>query len=140
MSTKKIVLIIVGIIAVLALIVALVVGGIAWFAFHTIGTSQAADTARTFLRDNKVLKQDIGEVKDFGSIVSGNINVQNTDGEATLNLKVYGEKAMVHATVSLSYRNNRSWRVTGASYERDGQTIDLVQGYGPESTPTPPKN
>jgi hypothetical protein len=140
MSAKKIILIIVGVFAVLALIVALVAGGIAWFAFHTIATSEAADTSRAFLRDNKVLKQDIGEVKDFGSIVTGNVNVQNTDGEATLNLKVYGEKATVNATVSLSYRNNRSWRVTGASYERNGQTIDLVQGYGPESTPTPPAN
>jgi hypothetical protein len=140
MSTKKIVLIIVGVFAVLALIVALVFGGIAWFAFHTIANSEAAETARTFLRNNEVLKRDIGEVKDFGSIVTGNVNVQNTDGEATLNLKVYGEKATVNATVNLSYRNNRSWRVTGASYEHDGHTIDLVQGYGPESTPTPPRN
>lgn len=134
MSTKKIVLIIAGIVAVLALIVALFVGGIAWFVFHTIGTSEAAETARTYLRSNQVLKQDIGEVKDFGSIVTGNINSQNGDGEATLYLKVIGEKRTVNARVDLSYRNNRSWRVTGASYERDGQTIELIQGY---STPTP---
>ena len=137
MSTKKIILIIAGVLAVLGLIVALFVGGIAWFAFHTIANSEAADTARTFLRNNEILKQDIGEVKDFGSFVTGNINVQNTDGEASLHLKVYGEKRTVNARVDLSYRNNRSWRVTGASYDRDGQTIDLVQGYGPTSTPPP---
>jgi hypothetical protein len=137
MSTKKIILIIAGILAVLGLIVALFVGGIAWFAFHTIAKSEAADTARTFLRNSETLKQDIGEVKDFGSFVTGNINVQNTDGEATLHLKVLGEKRTVNARVDLSYRNNRSWRVTGASYDRDGQTIDLVQGYGPTPTPTP---
>jgi hypothetical protein len=140
MSTKKIILIIAGILAVLGLIVALFVGSIVWFAFHTIAKSEAADTARTFLRNNEILKQDIGEVKDFGSFVTGNINVQNTDGEATLHLKVIGEKREVNARVDLSYRNNRSWRVTGASYERDGQTIDLVQGYGPSPTPTPPPN
>lgn len=140
MSTKKIVLIILGIFAVLALIVALVAGGIVWFAFHTIGNSEAAETARTFLRHNEILKRDIGEVKDFGSFVTGNINVQNTDGEATLHLKVIGEKRTVNATVDLSYRNNRSWRVTGATYERDGQTVDLVQGYGPPTTGTPPSN
>jgi len=140
MSTKKIVLIIVGVVAVLGLIVALFVGGIAWFTFHTIGNSEAAETARTFLRNNETLKRDIGEVKDFGSFISGNINVQNTDGEATLHLKVYGEKSTVNATVDLSYRSNRSWRVTGASYDRDGQTIDLVQGYGPSPTGTPPSN
>jgi hypothetical protein len=140
MSTKKIILIIAGILAVLGLIVALFVGGIFWFVFHTIGTSEAAETARTFLRQNEILKSDIGEVKDFGSFVTGNVNVQNTDGEATLNLKVIGEKRDVNATVNLSYRNNRSWRVTGATYDRDGQTVDLLRGYEPAATPTPPAN
>ena len=140
MSTKKIVLIIAGVLAVLGLIVILFVGGIAWFTFHTIGNSEAAEAARTFLRNNEILKRDIGEVKDFGSLISGNINVQNTDGEATLHLKVYGEKRTVNARVDLSYRNNRSWRVTGASYDKDGETIDLVQGYGPSPTATPPSN
>src|SRR6266436_3493127 len=123
MSTKKLILIIAGILAVLGLIVALFVGGVVWFAFHTIAKSEAADTARTFLRNNEILKQDIGEVKDFSSFVTGSVNVQNTDGEATLHLKVNGEKRSVNATVELSYRNNRSWRVTGATYERDGQNI-----------------
>lgn len=140
MSTKKILLIIGGVVVVLGLIVALFVGGIVWFALHTIGNSEAAETARTYLRNNQVLKQDIGEVKDFGSIVTGNINTQNSDGEATLYLKVIGEKRNVNARVDLSYRSNRSWRVTGASYERDGQTIDLMQGYGPPTSPTPPAN
>lgn len=140
MSTKKILLIIAGVVVVLGLIVALFVGGIVWFALHTIGNSEAAETARTYLRNNQVLQQDIGEVKDFGSIVTGNINTQNSDGEATLYLKVIGEKRNVNARVDLSYRSNRSWRVTGASYERDGQTIDLMQGYGPPTSPTPPAN
>lgn len=138
MSTKKIVLIIVGIFAGLALIVALFVGAIAWFTFHTIGNSEAAEVARTYLRNNEMLKRDIGEVKDFGSLVTGSINVENTDGEATLRLKVIGEKRSVDARVDLSYRNNRSWRVTGASYDRDGQTIDLMQVYGPEPPPGQP--
>jgi glutamate/tyrosine decarboxylase-like PLP-dependent enzyme len=129
MSTKKIILIIAGILGVLLLVVALFVGVITWFVFHTIGTSEAAETARTYLRNNEVLKQDIGEVKDFGSFVTGNINVQNSDGEATLHIKVIGEKRTVNATVDLSYRSNRNWRVTGARYERDGQTIDLMKPY-----------
>jgi hypothetical protein len=140
MNTKKLVLIIVGIVAALGLIVALFVGGIVLFAFHTMSNSEAAETARTFLRNNETLKLDIGEVKDFGTFVTGNVNVQNTDGEATLALKVIGEKSTVYATVNLSYRNNRSWRVTGATYEKDGHTIDLLQGYGPPPTPTPPEN
>ena len=74
-------------------------------------------------------------MKDFGSFITGNINVSNGDGGATLYLKVIGEKRSVNARVDLSYRENRAWRVTGASYNRDGQTIDLMQGYG---EPTPP--
>ena len=136
MSTKKIILIILGIFAVLCLIVALFVGGIAWFVFHTIGSSEAADTARTYLRNNEKLKQDIGEVKDFGSLVTGNINVSNGDGVATLYIKVIGEKRNVNARVDLSYRSNRNWRVTGASYDRDGQTIELLQPYD-QPSPSP---
>jgi hypothetical protein len=134
MSTKKILLIIGGVVGVLGLIVVLVAGGIVWFALHTIGNSEAADTARTYLRSNQVLKQDIGEVKDFGSIVTGNVNTQSGDGEATLYLKTIGEKHTVKVRVDLSYRNNRSWRVTGATYDRDGNTVDLMGGY---ASPTP---
>ena len=135
MSTKKIILIIAGILGVLALVVALFVGGIFWFVFHTIGNSEAAEASRTYLRNNAVLKQDIGEVKDFGSFVTGNVNVSNGDGEATLYLKVIGEKREVNARVDLSYRSNQNWRVTGASYDRDGRTIDLMKPY--EQSPPP---
>jgi glutamate/tyrosine decarboxylase-like PLP-dependent enzyme len=137
MSTKKIVLIIVGIMAVLGLIVALFVGGISFFVFRTIGHSEAADTARAYLRNNEKLKQDIGEVNDFGSIVSGNINVRNGDGVASLYLKVYGANKTVNARVDLQYRNNRNWRVTDASYESDGKTIELMQPYEPAPLPSP---
>ena len=137
MSTKKIVLIVVGIVAVLGLIVALFVGGITFFVFRTIGHSEAADTARAYLRSNEKLKQDIGEVNDFSSIVTGNINVRNGDGVATLYLKVYGERKTVNARVDLAYRNNRSWRVTDASYESEGKTIELMQAYEPTPLPSP---
>lgn len=135
MSTKKIIAIILGVVAVLGLIVALFVGAIFWFVFHTIGSSEAADTARTYLRSNEKLKQDVGEVKDFGSLITGNINVNSGDGVATLYIKVIGEKRTVNARVDLTYRSNRNWRVTEASYDRDGQTIDLMKPY--ESGPTP---
>lgn len=137
MTTKKIVLIVVGIFAVLALLVVLFVAGIGFFVFSAIGNSDAADAARTYLRSNEILKRDIGEVKDFGSFVTGNINVQNQNGEASLSLKVYGERKTVNATVDLSYRNNRNWRVTGANYDSDGRTISLMSPYdvAPEASP-----
>ena len=137
MSTTKIVAIVLGIVAVLGLIVALFVGGILWFTFRTIGNSQAADKARDYLRTNQKLKADIGEVKDFGSLVTGSINVKNQNGDATLSLKVYGERKTVNATVDLMYRNNRDWRVIGAQYVSDGRTIDLMSAYNSEPEPSP---
>ena len=142
MTTKKIVLIVAGIVGVMALLVALFVAGIGWFVFSTIRNSEAAETARNYLRTNETLKRDIGEVKDFGSFVTGQINRQNTSGEATLNFKVIGEKKTVNATVDLSFRGgNRNWRVTGASYERDGQRIFLMAPYDdlPSEASTPEK-
>ena len=138
MTTKKIVLIVAGIVVVLGLLVVLFAAGIGWFVFSTIGNSKAAETARTYLKTNATLKKDIGEVKEFGWFVTGNINTKNQDGEASLKLKVYGERKTVNATVDLSYRDNRDWRVTGASYESDGRRIFLMAPYDmapPEASP-----
>lgn len=138
MSTKKIVLIILSILGVLGLLVVLFVVGIGWFVFSTMNNSEAAEAARMYLRTNETLKQDIGEVKDFGSFPTGNINVQNQNGEATLNLKVYGERKTVNATVSLAYRSNQNWRVTEAWYDNDGRKVFLKAPYDmplPSATP-----
>ena len=137
MSTKKILLIIGGIVLALGLIVVLVVVGISYFVFRTINESPAAETARTYLRNNDQLKQEIGEVKDFGWFVTGNVNISNGDGVATLYLKAIGEKGEANTRVDLGYRNNRDWRVTGASYTRDGKTVDLMQAYGPPTSNSP---
>lgn len=130
MTTKKIVLIIGGVVAVLGFLVVLFVGGIVWVAFSTIGKSEAAQTAKTFLQKNERLKSDIGEVRDFGFWVTGNINSHNSDGEATLNLKVIGAQKTVPASVNLTYRGGRDWVVVKASYRNDAnQTVELLNPY-----------
>lgn len=130
MTTKKIIIVVVSIVVALGLIVAIFVGGIVGIALYKIGTSEAAETARTFLRSNERLKQDIGEVKDFGSIVTGNVDIKNRDGNATINLKVIGERKEVNASVDLAYRDGQPWRVIGASYKNDaGETIELFNPY-----------
>ena len=130
MTTKKIVILVVSIVLGLGLIVAIFVGAIIGIALYTIGNSEAGETARTFLRNNEKLKQDIGEVKDFGSFVTGNVNIQNNDGNATINLKVYGERKTVNASVDLIYRSGRPWRVVAASYQNDsGETVQLLDPY-----------
>ena len=129
MTTKKILLIVGGVVVVLGLVVALFVGGIVGVALYQVSNSEAADTAKNFLRTNEKLKKDIGEVKDFGSIITGSVNVSDGNGQATLNLKVIADET-VNASVNLVYVNRGDWRVSAASYvNKDGQTIDLLDPY-----------
>jgi hypothetical protein len=130
MTTKKIIIIVVAVAVVLGLIVVVFVGGIVGFAFYQISNGEAGTTAKAFLKSNERLKHDIGEVKDFGSFVTGDVHVSNGDGTARLNLKVIGERKTVNASVELMYRNGRQWRVIAASYKNEaGETVDLLNPY-----------
>ena len=130
MTTKKIVLIVGGVVVVLGFLVACFVGAIVGFALYSVGNSEAAARAKDFLRTNEKLKTDIGEVTDFGTIVSGNVNLHNGNGEAQLNLKVIGARETVNATVDLVLVQGSVWRVSSASYvNASGQTIDLLDPY-----------
>lgn len=129
MSTKKLLVIIGAIAVAIGLVIVVFVGGIIGFALYSVGNSEAATVAKNFLRQNDRLKRDIGEVKDFGSIVTGNINIDNAGGSATLNLKVIGENKTVNSSVQLLLQRGE-WHVTGATYTNDaGETIDLLQIY-----------
>ena len=126
MTTKKILLIVGGVVIAMGLVVAVFVGAIVGFALYQVGNSEAAARAKDFLRTSEKLKQDIGDVTDFGSIVTGSMNMTNGNGEAMLNLKVIGAKETVNASVHLVYVNGGEWRVSAANYvNKDGQTIDL---------------
>ena len=130
MTTKKIIIIVVAVSLVMGLLVVVFAGGIVGFAFYSIGHSEAAITAKDFLKNNQKLKEDIGEIKDFGSFVTGNINVHNDNGDATLNIKVIGERKTVNASVDMVYRSGRPWRVSSATYVNDaGQTVNLLNPY-----------
>ncbi|MGH9945384.1 MAG: cytochrome c oxidase assembly factor Coa1 family protein, partial [Pyrinomonadaceae bacterium] len=130
MTKRNIVLLILGLLAGLALVVVLFVAAITGFVFYTIGNSEAAEAARTFLRDNERLKSDIGEVRDFGSFVTGNINTGGGDGVAAVKLKVIGARRTVNATVNLAFTNSQQWRVTGGTYVNEtGKTVELFGSY-----------
>jgi hypothetical protein len=130
MTTKRLMLIVGGVVIAIGLLIVVFVGGIVGFALYTVGNSDAAMTAKEFLRSNERLKDDIGEVRDFGTFVSGSVNIHNSNGTATLSLKVIGERRSVNASVDLVYRDGRQWRVTAASYRNEaGQTVDLLNAY-----------
>src|SRR6266567_1240271 len=123
MTTKKMVIIVAVVVISIGLLITIFVAGIVGVVFYSIHNSEAAFAARDFLRNNDRLKQDIGDVKEFSRFVTGNINVSNGDGTATLNLKVIGERKTVNASVELIYRNGRQWRVIAASYKNEaGET------------------
>lgn len=129
MTTRKILLIFAGVVVTVGVLVLVFVGGIVGFAIYQVGNSEAAAEAKQFLRNSDTLKQDIGEVKDFGSFVTGSINVQNDNGTATLHFKVIGALKEVNASVDLTYLQGR-WRVTSASYTNDhDQTVNLLDPY-----------
>jgi Cytochrome oxidase complex assembly protein 1 len=130
MTTKKILLIVGGVVVVLGFLVVCFVGVIIGVALYSVGNSEAAARARDFLRSNEKLKTEIGEVRDFGSIITGSVNFRNESGEATLHLKVIGERKTVNATVDLVLVKGSAWRVSSASYVNEsGQTIDLLNPY-----------
>ena len=129
MTTKKIFLIIGGVVVVLAFLVVCFVGAIVGFALYSVNKSEAASRARDFLRDNEKLRSDIGTVKDFGSIITANVKFHDDTSAPTLHLKVIGERKTVNATVELLLRN-REWSVTRAYYvDSSGQTINLLDPY-----------
>lgn len=140
MSNRKIVLIIIGILATITVVILIFVGGIIGVALYAVGNSEAAETSRSFLRNNEKLRADIGEVKDFGSLVTGSVNISNDTGQATINLKVVGERQTVNATVNLLLTHGRDWRVLSASYVNGaGQTIPLQDPYDSKELTSPPQ-
>jgi autotransporter translocation and assembly factor TamB len=129
MTTKKILLIIGGVVVALGFLVISFVGAIVGIGLYSINHSEAAARSRDFLRRNEKLQADIGPVKDFGSIVTGNISFHNGTGSATLHLKVIGEQKTVDATVDLAFSNS-TWNVIEANYINPaGQTVSLLDPY-----------
>ncbi len=130
MTTKKTVVIIVAVLAAVALLVTLFIGGVVGFVFYNIGKSEAAETAKTFLRTNEKLKAEIGEVRDFGYFVTGSINTRGAAGDAALSLKAVGARHSVNATVELVYRSERDWRVVEAYFDNPaGERIYLTKNF-----------
>ena len=130
MTTKKILLMVGGVVMVLAFLVVCFAGAIAGIAVYQIGNSEAAAKAKDFLRKSEKLKTETGDVKDFGSIITGSVSLHNDDGDAKLHLKVIGDRKTVNATVDLVLVPGGSWRVSSASYVNGtGQTIQLLDPY-----------
>jgi len=130
MTAKKIVQIVGSVFAALLALTLVFVLAIVFFGLYTVSNSESAEKAKDFLRKSEKLKQDIGEVKDFGNIVTASINERNGNSEVTLKMKVIGERKTVNANVDLMLVQGNAWRVTSASYVNSlGQKIALLDPY-----------
>src|ERR1044072_5172709 len=126
MTTKKIMLIIGGVVLVLAVVAASFVVAIVGLGLYGVRNSESAEKAKDYLRRSEKLKQDIGEVKEFGTIVPAKVNLDGSN-EVSLKLKVVGEHKTVNATVDLVLVQGNAWRVSSASYVNStGQKITLL--------------
>src|SRR5262245_43920572 len=130
MKAKKIIEIVGVVLVTLTALTLAFLLAIVGFGLYTVKNSESAEKAKTYLRSNEKLKQDIGEVKNFGNIVTASINERNGNSEVTLKLKVFGERKTVNATVDLMLVQGNAWRVTSASYVNSlGQKIPLLDPY-----------
>ena len=130
MTAKKIVQIVGGVFVALMVLVLVFIVAIVVFGLYTVKNSESTEKAKDYLRKSEKLKQDIGEVKDFGNIVMASLNERNGDSEVSLKLKVIGERKTVNATVDLMLVQGNTWRVTSASYINSlGQKIALLDPY-----------
>jgi len=130
MTTKKIVLVIGAVVVVLGLLVVLFVGGIAGFALYQVGNSQAALKAKDFLRNSEKLKSEIGDVKDFGSIVTASVRRHDGNGEVMMSIEVLGEDQTIINTIHIVMVSGSAWRVSSATYvNQSGQTVELLDPY-----------
>jgi len=130
MTAKKIVQIVGSVFGALLVLMLLFLLAIVFFGLYTVKNSESTEKAKDYLRKSDKLKQDIGEVRDFGNIVMASLNERNGDSEVTLKLKVIGERKTVNANVDLMLVQGNTWRVTSASYINSlGQKIALLDPY-----------
>jgi hypothetical protein len=138
MTAKKIVQIVGGALVGLLVLMFVFLLAIVGFGLYTVKNSDSTEKAKDYLRKSEKLKQDIGEVKDFGNIVTASINDRNDNTEVTLKLKVFGEKKTVNASVDLMLVQGNTWRVTSASYiNSNGEKIPLLDPYDTKVTKVP---
>ena len=127
MNGRKITVIAVSAFIALAFLGTLVVGAIVGVFFYSTVNSDAALTAKEFLRRNQRLERDISEVRDFGWFMTHDVQMSDGREHTNLNLKAIGERQTVNTSLMLRSSSDGTWRVVSASYTNDaGQRIELL--------------
>jgi len=96
--------------------------GIIFFAFilsfvaSTLKTSNAYKLAITEIENNNEIKQKVGEIKDYGWMPTGNVNITNGEGTATYDINVIGDKEEMNVQVELIKPKDGNWKITSFNY------------------------
>ena len=111
------------------------------FKWWTQGGPAAASKA--FLSEDPTVKEQIGDIKDFGHFPSGGFNEVNGEGTGRFVYSLKGTKGEGKAELDLVKHKGTSWQVVSGKLTVGGRDFILKQGAlspeaPPEKTPKAP--
>lgn len=115
MSRKKLFLIILA--SVLAFFV--FIGCIFLLVLSIIKNSGSYVTACQYLATNKIVQQEVGQVKAYGFIPAGSFHISNGVGDAKWSILVKGDKGQKAYFVRLDKNLEHGWRVEDSSVGKE---------------------
>ena len=128
-------------VAILCIINYSLVGSAVFGLHYSVKNSEAYQTSESFLRENDLLKQVIGDNIEFGFLPSGKMRSNGNQPTAEFTITVTGSYRSTVAWVAL-VKQQQSWQVVKASYRDPSGTFQplLAQesAFKVETLPPPP--
>lgn len=113
--------------------VCVLAGFIGPFKFLTSGGPILA--SKEFLKESPVVKEHLGEIKDYGRFPSISVNNVNGEGTARLTFPLKGSKGDGRAEVGLVKHKGKDWEVVAGRLMSGGQEYTLKEGAMPSEAP-----
>lgn len=125
-KTRRIVLLVVGAVGLLALLAAAIVGGVVYL----LKSSDAYRVSEAFIRDSAEIRAVVGDPLELGWFPTGSIELYGGGAEGTAELNITVKGAAGSTTVYVALRKNQGqWRVVAATYtDRSGTVRRLRPG------------
>jgi hypothetical protein len=98
-------------------------------------TSGPAAASKTFLNQDPTVKEQLGDIKDFGLFPSGGFNEVNGEGTARLTFSLKGTQGEGKAELGLVKHKGKEWEVVAGKLIVHGQEIILKRGAMPPEAP-----
>ena len=98
-------------------------------------TSGPSAASKDFLKADPTVKEQIGEIKDFGLFPSGGFNEVNGEGTARLTFSLKGTKGEGKAELGLVKHKGKEWQVVAGKLTVAGREFILREGAMPQGSP-----